>query len=123
MGTLTIFLEGKLKLKVNAAKSACARPWERKFLGYSLTAHREPRLKIAKGSLKRLANRVREIVRGNATRSLQFTIERLNPLLRGWMAYFRLTEVTKACCRSWTGGSGASCGCCCGVSGSACTLG
>ncbi len=32
---MTAFLEQKLKLKVNADKSAVARPWKRKFLGYS----------------------------------------------------------------------------------------
>lgn len=93
MGKLTGFLESRLKLKVNVAKSACARVSERKFLGYALTAHREAKLKVAEASIKRLVKRVREIVRGNATRSLALTIERLNPLLRGWMAYFRLTEV------------------------------
>ena len=93
MGALTGFLEGKLKLKVNAAKSACARVSERKFLGYGLTGHRQAKLKVAEASRKRLAQRVREIVRGNATRSLALTIEQLNPLLRGWIAYFRFTEV------------------------------
>lgn len=93
MGKLTAFLEGRLKLKVNVAKSACARPWERKFLGYRLTAHREPKLKIAEESVRRLMQRVREIVHGEAARKLAASIEQLNPLLRGWMAYFRLTEV------------------------------
>ena len=39
--SLTGFLAERLKLKVNAAKSAVARPWQRKFLGYSLTWHRQ----------------------------------------------------------------------------------
>ncbi len=47
MQAITAFLEQRLKLKVNAAKSAVARPWERKFLGYSMTWHRKPKLKIA----------------------------------------------------------------------------
>jgi hypothetical protein len=50
-------------------------------------------LKIAEGSLKRLKDRVREIVVGNASRNLVTTINELNPVLRGWMSYFRLTEV------------------------------
>ncbi|OGA24396.1 MAG: group II intron reverse transcriptase/maturase [Betaproteobacteria bacterium RIFCSPLOWO2_02_FULL_67_19] len=93
MGALTGFLEGKLKLKVNAAKSACARVSERKFLGYALSRHREAKLKAAQASIKRLAQRVRETVRGNASRNLAATIEQLNPLLRGWMTYFRFTEI------------------------------
>jgi RNA-directed DNA polymerase len=48
MKSITSFLDRRLRLKVNAEKSAVARPWERKFLGYSLTSNREPRLKVAK---------------------------------------------------------------------------
>jgi len=82
-----------LKLQVNRDKSAVARPWQRKFLGYSVTWHKQARLKIADSSLKRLKDRVREIIVGNASRKLATTIEALNPVLRGWTSYFRLTEV------------------------------
>lgn len=37
MAAMQVFLEERLKLQVNAAKSACARPWKRTFLGYTLT--------------------------------------------------------------------------------------
>ena len=93
MAAITDYLERKLKLKVNRDKSAVARPWQRKFLGYSVTMHKQARLKIADSSLKRLKDRVREIVVGNASRNLGKTIEALNPVLRGWVSYFRLTEV------------------------------
>lgn len=93
MEAMTGYLECKLKLKVNKDKSAVARPWERKFLGYSFTQHKQGRLKIAEASLKRLKDKVREIVTGNVFRSLITTIHELNPVLRGWMSYFRLTEV------------------------------
>lgn len=93
MAAITDYLERKLKLRVNREKSAVARPWERKLLGYSFTWHQQVRLKIAEGSLKRLKDRVREIVSGNASRKLATTINELNPVLRGWMSYFRLTEV------------------------------
>ena len=92
MASMTRFLADKLKLTVNAAKSAVARPWERKFLGYSLTWHRAPRLRIAPASYQRLENRVREVLKGTRGRSLRAAIAELNPILRGWMAYFRLTE-------------------------------
>lgn len=78
----------KLKLQVNRDKSAVARPWQRKFLGYSVTRHKQPRLKIADSSLKRLKDRVREIIVGNASRNLGKTVEALNPVLRGWTSYF-----------------------------------
>ena len=93
MDAITGYLEQKLKLRVNRAKSAVARPWQRKFLGYSVTWHKQARLKIAESSLKRLKDRVREIVVGNASRNLGQTIAALNPVLRGWTSYFRLTEV------------------------------
>jgi RNA-directed DNA polymerase len=93
MQAVTAFLERRLKLKVNASKSAVARPWERKFLGYSMTWHRKPKLKIAPQSRERLAEKVRKTLREARGGSLKRTIERLNPMLRGWMAYFRLTEV------------------------------
>lgn len=96
MAGLTRFLTGALKLKVNAAKSAVARPWERKFLGYSLTWHKAPRRRVAPASLKRLEDKVREVLGGARGRSLTAAIAELNPILRGWMAYFRLAETKQA---------------------------
>jgi group II intron reverse transcriptase/maturase len=93
MQAVTAFLEAVLKLKINASKSAVARPWERKFLGYSMTWHKKPKLKIAEASRKRLAEKVRKTMRKARGQSLKQTIEQLNPILRGWTAYFRLTEV------------------------------
>ena len=96
LASLTRFVSERLKLKVNAAKSAVAQPWQRKFLGYSMTWHRQPKLRIAPPSLDRLENRVRELLRGARGRSLNQTIEHLNPLLRGWSAYFKLTQAQQA---------------------------
>ena len=93
MAAISEFVQKKLKLKVNAEKSAVARPWQRKFLGYSMTWHRQPKLKIAEPSRQRLAEKVRKRLRAGRGRSLQAVINDLNPLLRGWVAYFRLTEV------------------------------
>ena len=90
------FLSERLKLTVNAAKSALARPWERKFLGYSLTWHKAPKLRIAPASLKRLEDKIREVLKSARGRSVRRTIEELNPVLRGWAAYFKLTETKRA---------------------------
>jgi RNA-directed DNA polymerase len=92
LASLTGFISERLKLKVNAEKSAVARPWQRKFLGYSMTAHRQAKLRIASASRQRLQQRVREHLRGARGRSVSHSIEELNPLLRGWAAYFKLTE-------------------------------
>jgi len=95
MASITRFLSDTLKLTVNMAKSAVARPWKRKFLGYSLTWHKAPRLRIATTSLKRMEDNIRKVLKGARGRSLNTTISELNPILRGWMAYFRLTETKK----------------------------
>jgi RNA-directed DNA polymerase len=93
MKSVTEFLASRLRLKVNAEKSAVARPWERKFLGYSMTWHKQPRLKVAPESLRRLKAKVRKIFREGRGRSLPQVIKDLNQLLRGWIQYFRLAEV------------------------------
>ncbi len=93
MTSVTEFLSRRLRLKVNAEKSAVARPWERKFLGYSMTWHKQPRLKVAPESLRRLRAKVRTIFREGRGRSLPKVIQELNRLLRGWIQYFRFAEV------------------------------
>lgn len=87
------FLEKALKLQVNAQKSAVARPWERKFLGYSFTWHKATRLKIAPSSVDRLKDKIRSLTTGNGSKSVAKAISELTPVLRGWISYFRLTEV------------------------------
>jgi RNA-directed DNA polymerase len=52
--SITKFLEKQLRLKVNEEKSAVGRPWDRKLLGYTMTWHREPRLKVSDNSVRRL---------------------------------------------------------------------
>ena len=92
--SLTTFLERRLRLKVNGEKSAVARPWQRKFLGYSFTSQHESRLKVARASVQRLKEKLGEIFRRGRGRNLHKLIEEeLTPLLHGWMNYFRLAEV------------------------------
>ncbi|QAU23482.1 hypothetical protein EO087_05380 [Dyella sp. M7H15-1] len=97
LASMTSFLEKRLKRRVNSAKSACARPSERKFLGYTLThSGGRLRLRFAEESAARLRNRVREQLRQGRGRSLKRTIETLNPMLRGWANYFGLGESKQA---------------------------
>jgi len=93
MASLERFLRDTLRLKVNPDKSAVARPWERKFLGYSVTVHREPRLKVAPESIRRLKTKLRAILRPGRGRSLATVVRQLTPMIRGWTAYFRLAMV------------------------------
>lgn len=93
MAAVSRFLETRIKLKVNRAKSAVDRPWKRKFLGYSMTWHTEPRLRVAPESIRRLKGKIKMICRPGRGRNLdRLVAEELTPLLRGWLSYFRLAE-------------------------------
>lgn len=91
--SITQWLSRRLKLRVNTSKSAVARPWTRKFLGYSVTHHRKARLRVAPESVKRLKGKIREHIRRGRGRNLKrFVVEDLNPVLRGWSSYFSASE-------------------------------
>jgi len=96
MASITRFLEKRLKLKVNCQKSAVDRPWKRKFLGYSMTSNKQPRLKAAEQAVNRLKSKLREIFRKGRGWNLERLIrEEINPLLKGWANYFCLSEVKR----------------------------
>ena len=86
------FLTTKLKLKVNEQKSAVARPWERKFLGFSFTWHREPRRRLAPKAVLRFKERVRELTRRTRGVSTEEMAKELTRHLRGGLGYFGRCE-------------------------------
>jgi RNA-directed DNA polymerase len=88
MASVTRFVTRRLKLKVNEAKSAVARPWDRKFLGFSFTHGREPKRRIAPKARQRFKARVRELTRRTRGVSLQVMVKQLADYLRGWRGYF-----------------------------------
>jgi len=88
MESLKRFITAKLKLKVNEAKSAVARPWERKFLGFSFTANREPKRRIAPKAVIRFKEKVRELTRRTRGVSIERIAQELARYLRGWIGYF-----------------------------------
>jgi RNA-directed DNA polymerase len=88
MESLKRFITTKLKLKVNEQKSAVARPWERKFLGFSFTWDREPRRRIAPKAVLRFKERVRELTSRTRGVSMERMAEELSRYLRGWIGYF-----------------------------------
>ena len=88
MASIETFLERHLKLKVNKAKSAVARPNHRKFLSFSFTQGRRPRRRIAPEAIARCKARVRELTRRTTGRSLKQVIEKLALYLKGWRGYF-----------------------------------
>lgn len=93
MKSVTRFLEAHLKLRVNRGKSAVSRPWDRTFLGYTMTWHKKPRLKVSLFAVKRLKAKLKVAFRQGKGRNVQSFIEYLRPLLLGWINHFRLTEV------------------------------
>ena len=88
MESVTHFITRRLKLKVNETKSAVARPWDRKFLGFSFTIDREPKRRIAPQARQRFKKRVRELTRRTRGVSLPVMINQLAEYLRGWRGYF-----------------------------------
>jgi group II intron reverse transcriptase/maturase len=93
MASIARFLERKLRLVVNRKKSAVGRPWDRKFLGYSMTSERKARLKVSPQAHTRLKHALREILHEGRGQSVSRIIEELNQKLRGWINYFALSEV------------------------------
>ncbi|AIM15820.1 DNA polymerase [Bacillus sp. X1(2014)] len=92
MASVKRFIEGKLRLKVNEKKSAVDRPWKRKFLGFSFTPSKEPKVRIAKQSLKRMKKKVREITSRKMPYPMEYRIKKLNQYLLGWCGYFALVD-------------------------------
>lgn len=96
LGGISVFLEQRLKLRVNRAKSAVSRPSKRKFLGYSVyKSYGMVKLRVATLSLRRFMKKLRYLLRTARGRNLGRTIEQLNPVLRGWAYYFSLSETIR----------------------------
>jgi len=92
MRSVTRLLTAKLKLRVNSEKSAVARPWERKFLGFSFTNHKQPKRRLAPKAVVRFKERVRELTRRTRGISLAQMIHDVAEYLRGWIGYFGRCE-------------------------------
>src|SRR5262247_368214 len=88
MESIERFLEKRLKLKVNKAKSAVAKPSVRKFLGFSFTGGNEPRRRIAPQAIARFKAKVRELTRRTRGASLPQIVKELSVYLVGWRGYF-----------------------------------
>ena len=92
MESVKRFITAKLKLTVNEKKSAVARPWARKFLGFSFTSAGIPKRRIAPKAVDRFKERVRELTRRTRGVSIERMAEDLTRYLRGWIGYFGKCE-------------------------------
>ena len=119
MRGLTRLLEGKLKLKVNREKSAVARPWERKFLGFSFTNGTMPKRRIAPKAVLRFQARIRVLTRRTRGISLEKMVRDVSRYLQGWQGYFGFCQtptvldrfnkwirrrIRSAACKQWRTG-------------------
>jgi RNA-directed DNA polymerase len=93
MASIAKFLSKRLRLKVNTKKSAVARPWERKFLGYSFTDESKPRTRVASESVKRLKQKLKPLWKKGRGQNVKMTITELNQITIGWVLYYRLSEL------------------------------
>ena len=91
--SLERFLSKRLRLVVNREKSGVVRPWNSTFLGYSFTSSRKGQPKVSAESLKRLRRKLQPLLSRGRGRRLDRVIADLNPILVGWLQYFRLSEV------------------------------
>ena len=98
MSIITLFIEQRLKLKVNRDKSAVDYVSRRKFLGFSFYAARGGyRIRVEAKSLKRLKDKLRLLTSRSNGRSMDVRIYRLNQVIRGWVNYFSLADMRNHC--------------------------
>jgi RNA-directed DNA polymerase len=93
MASVTRFLECKLRLKVNEAKSAVDRPWNRTFLGFTFTKRPSNRRKVSEKALKAFKAKVRELTGRTRGRPIRQIVQELRQLMLGWRAFFGFAEV------------------------------
>ena len=91
MESIMHFIEKKLKLRVNKDKSAADKPWTRTFLGYSFTWQEPPKIRVPASTVKKFKTKAKQILRQGRGRNVgKLVTEKLNPLIRGWINYFKL---------------------------------
>ena len=92
MASVARFIGDSLRLTVNARKSAVDRPWNRKFLGFTVS-RKDARLKVADVAIDKLRTQVRALTRRTRGRRLGDVVAELRETLLGWKAYFGVAEV------------------------------
>lgn len=93
MGSITEYIEHKLKLKVNRTKSKVSKPWESTLLGFSFYQRKGKwEVRIAPKSIERARKKIKEQTRRNDPVSAKDKIERMDPMIRGWVNYFAIAD-------------------------------
>jgi RNA-directed DNA polymerase len=92
MRSVELLLNQRLKLTLNRDKSRVAGSWMCDYLGYGMSWHQQPKLRVATMSLGRLRDRLRGLLRKARGHKMANIIARINPVLRGWAGYFKLSQ-------------------------------
>ena len=91
LGQMSQWIGKELRLEVNAKKSGIGRPWERKFLGFRLSA--TGKIEVAPASLERFKEQVRELWNSRQSLTSEELRDRWCAYVRGWWGYYRLAEL------------------------------
>jgi group II intron reverse transcriptase/maturase len=86
----------RLRLRINEAKSAVDRPWNRRFLGFTFRTGREVRRRVSPRAVDKLKDRIRELTNRNRGASIATVIKELTQYLRGWKQYFGICQILRA---------------------------
>lgn len=92
MKSLEIFINKRLKLKVNQEKSAVEKAYKRKFLGFSFTSAKSPKRRISPEPERRFKTKIRELTRAGKGNSMEQITTRLKEYLTGWLGYYGFCE-------------------------------
>jgi len=88
--SITTWIQKHLRLEVNATESGVGRPWERKFLGFTINP--QGQIEVAPKSVERFEQKVRELWRSCQSLSSRELRDRWRAYVRGWWAYYSLAE-------------------------------
>ena len=94
MKSLTVFIEKKLKLKVNTTKSAVGRPWKRKFLRFSFYRMKgEVRGRIHPKSIKKVKTKIKELTSRSKPWTMKYRFKKLKQTITGWVSYYKIADM------------------------------
>ena len=96
MHTTTKWIEKKLGLKVNATKTKVTTPSKLKYLGFGFWKDAEDwKARPHKDSIKRFERKLKQLTKRSWSVSMDYRIEKLNQVIRGWINYFRIGSMKK----------------------------
>ena len=96
MESITKFIETKLRLKVNRAKSKVDKPWRIKYLGFSFYQSRgKVEIRIHPKSIAKFKDKIREITSRSNAMSMEVRYEKMKQVIRGWVNYFKIANMKR----------------------------